>query len=243
MTQIKIILILFLTIISCNEKSNKIDFSETDISVIEIETTSEMETDNSTPKSYLALGDSYTIGQSVPEKDRFPVQLVNDLNTKNYNFNAPKIIAQTGWTTGELKNAILQENISEKYDLVTLLIGVNNQFRGNSIDVFRTEFIELLNLAITFSGNNPENIIVISIPDWGVSPYAAGEDKDKISKEIDIFNTIKKEETLKMNIKFVDITTISRQALNKNQYFASDGLHFSGEMHQLWVDEIINNFN
>jgi len=237
MTQIKIILILFLAIISCNEKSNKTDFFEA-----EIEPPIEMEPENNTPKNYLALGDSYTIGQSVPENDRFPVLLINDLNAKNYNFNAPRIIARTGWTTGELKNAILQENISEKYDLVTLLIGVNNQYRGNSIDVFRTEFIELLNMAISFAGNNTKNVIVVSIPDWAVSPYASSRDTSKISKEIDLFNAVKKEETLKMNIRFVDITPISRQALNKSEYFASDGLHFSGEMHQLWVDEIMTLF-
>ncbi|MEX1384496.1 SGNH/GDSL hydrolase family protein [Lutibacter sp.] len=237
MTKIKIMLMLILAITSCNEKSNKNDFFEA-----EQETPVEMEPENNTTKNYLALGDSYTIGQSVPENDRFPVLLVNDLNAKDYNFNAPKIIAQTGWTTGELKSAILQENISEKYDLVTLLIGVNNQYRGNSIDVFRTEFIELLNMAISFAGNNRGNVIVVSIPDWAVSPYAENRDRSKISKEIDLFNTVKKEETLKMNIKFVDITPVSRQALNKSQFFASDGLHFSGEMHQLWVDEIMTLF-
>lgn len=237
MTQIKIMLMLFLAIISCNEKSNKTDFFEA-----EIETPIEMEPENNTTKNYLALGDSYTIGQSVPENDRFPVLLVNDLNAKNYNFNPPRIIARTGWTTGELKNAILQENISEKYDLVTLLIGVNNQFRGNSIEVFRAEFIELLNMASSFAGNNSKNVIVVSIPDWAVSPYASSRDTSKISKEIDLFNAVKKEETLKMNIKFVDITSVSRQALNKPEYFASDGLHFSGAMHQLWVDEIMTLF-
>jgi len=237
MTQIKIMLMLFLAIISCNEKTNNIDLFEA-----EIEIPIEMEPEINTTKTYLALGDSYTIGQSVPENDRFPVLLVNDLNTKDYNFKAPRIIARTGWTTGELKNAILQENISEKYDLVTLLIGVNNQYRGNSIDVFRTEFIELLNMAISFAGNNTKNVIVVSIPDWAVSPYASSRDTSKISKEIDLFNAVKKEETLKMNIKFVDITPISRQAFNKPEYFASDGLHFSGAMHQLWVDEIMTLF-
>ncbi|GGK51161.1 SGNH/GDSL hydrolase family protein [Lutibacter litoralis] len=242
MTQIKIMLMLFLAVISCNEKSKKIELFETEVPLTEIEITSEMDPESNTTKNYLTLGDSYTIGQSVPENNRFPVQLVNDLNTKEYNYNAPRIIARTGWTTGELKNAILQENISKNYDLVTLLIGVNNQYRGNSIDVFRTEFIELLNLAISFAGNNTKNVIVVSIPDWAVSPFAAGRDLNKISKEIDLFNAVKKEETLKMNIKFVDITTVSRQALNKPEYFASDGLHFSGAMHQLWVNEIMKLF-
>lgn len=244
MTKNTLLLLLFITIISCNEKSNKSDFLEleTEIPIPEEDANADMETENNTNKNYLALGDSYTIGQSVPEKDRFPVLLVNDLNTKNYNFNTPRIIARTGWTTGELKSAILQENISKKYDLVTLLIGVNNQYRGNSIDVFRTEFIELLKMAISFAGNKTKNVIVVSIPDWAVSPFAAGRDRTKISEEIDLFNAVKKEETLKLNVKFIDITPVSRQALNKNQYFANDNLHFSGEMHQLWVDEIMTVF-
>lgn len=240
MTPLKIILILFFSITSCNEKSNKLDFIEIETEVeTPIETPVEMEPENNAPKNYLALGDSYTIGQSVPEKDRFPVLLVNDLNTKNYKFNTPKIIAQTGWTTGDLKDAISKENSTEKYDLVTLLIGVNNQYRGNSIDVFRTEFIELLNIAISYADNKIENVIVVSIPDWAVSPFAENRNRSKISEEIDLFNAVKKEETLKRNIKFIDITPISRQALNKPTYFANDGLHFSGAMHQLWVDEIM----
>lgn len=229
MNEVKILLIVFLLMISCNENTNKPDIIE-------------METEINTFKNYLALGDSYTIGESVQEKDRFPVQLVNELNAKNYNFNVPLIIAQTGWTTGELKDAILKENISEKYDLVTLLIGVNNQYRGKSVDEFRLEFAELLNMAISFAGNNAQNIIVVSIPDWAVSPFAKNRDRTKISEEIDLFNAVKKEETLKRNISFVDITAISRQALNKPEYFANDGLHFSGSMHKLWVDEIIKAF-
>lgn len=245
MNKFKVILIVFFAIFySCGEKNTKQDIFETDKDMDTINTDENDETvgEESTKKNYLALGDSYTIGQSIPESDRFPVQLVNDLNKKNYNFNPPKIIAKTGWTTGELKNAILQENISENYDLVTLLIGVNNQYRGNSIDVFRTEFIELLNMAITFAGNNSENVIVVSIPDWAVSPFAENRDRAKISEEINLFNAVKEEETLRKNIKFVNITTISRQALNKPNYFASDGLHFSGAMHQLWVDKIIKGF-
>jgi lysophospholipase L1-like esterase len=194
---------------------------------------------NETLNTYLALGDSYTIGESVLEKDRFPVILAAKLNEKNYNFAIPKIIAKTGWTTDELKSAILKENISEKFDLVTLLIGVNNQYRGKSAEEFRGEFAELLQIAVNFSGGNSKNVIVVSIPDWAVSPFAENRDRAKISAEIDAFNTIKKEETLKQNITFVNITEISRMGLNKPAYFADDGLHFSGLMHRLWVDEII----
>jgi lysophospholipase L1-like esterase len=189
--------------------------------------------------TYLALGDSYTIGESVTEKERFPVILVDTLNKLNNNYNLPKIVAKTGWTTDELKAAIVAENIQESFNLVTLLIGVNNQYRGRDVEEFRTEFLELLNMAVAFGDNNPKNVIVISIPDWGVSPFAANRDRIQISSEIDAFNAVKKEETLKKGVKFVDITPISRTALNNADMIASDGLHFSGKMHQLWVNEIL----
>jgi len=193
-------------------------------------------------KSYLALGDSYTIGESVPISDRFPVILVNDLNGKGYNFQEPKIIAKTGWTTDELKAAILKENLSENYDLVTLLIGVNNQYRGRDVENFRLEFADLLQMAIGFANDQPEKVVVVSIPDWGVSPFASGRDQEKIAEEIDLYNKVKKEETLKRNVTFVDITVISRSGLGIPDYFAKDGLHFSGKMHQLWVNEIMSQY-
>ena len=117
-------------------------------------------------KSYLALGDSYTIGESVPVSDRFPVILINDLNNEGYNFQEPKIVAKTGWTTDELKAAIVKENLSKHYDLVTLLIGVNNQYRGRDVENFRIEFADLLQMAVGFANNKPENVVVVSIPDW-----------------------------------------------------------------------------
>ena len=193
-------------------------------------------------KSYLALGDSYTIGESVPVSDRFPVILVNDLNDKGYNFQEPKIVAKTGWTTDELKAAILKENLSENYDLVTLLIGVNNQYRGRDVENFRLEFADLLQMAIGFANDQPEKVVVVSIPDWGVSPFASGRDQEKIAEEIDLYNKVKKEETLKRNVTFVDITVISRSGLGIPDYFAKDGLHFSGKMHQLWVNEIMSQY-
>ena len=193
-------------------------------------------------KSYLALGDSYTIGESVPVSDRFPVILVNDLNGKGYNFQEPKIVAKTGWTTDELKTAILKENLSENYDLVTLLIGVNNQYTGRDVENFRLEFADLLQMAIGFANDQPEKVVVVSIPDWGVSPFASGRDQEKIAEEIDLYNKVKKEETLKRNVTFVDITVISRSGLGIPDYFAKDGLHFSGKMHQLWVNEIMSQY-
>lgn len=190
-------------------------------------------------RSYLALGDSYTIGESVDEKERWPVQLVEQLETKNQFFKQPSILAKTGWTTGNLNEAIISENITETFDIVTLLIGVNNQFQGRSITEFQEQFRELLIKAISFANNKPENVIVVSIPDWGVSPFASSWDRAKISSEIDAFNAIKKEETHEQNAIFVDITPISRLALNNSEFIASDNLHFSGEMYGLWVEEII----
>jgi len=191
-------------------------------------------------KTYLALGDSYTIGESVLEKDRFPVILVNELKAKGFHYVQPKIIAKTGWTTDELEAAIAKEHITKKFDLVTLLIGVNNQYRGRSVEEFRVQFINLLETALGFANNKPQNVIVISIPDWSVSPFAKERDTAKIASEIDAFNAIKKEETLKRGVLFVDITPTSRKAKNNATYIAEDGLHFSGNMHQLWVQEIIH---
>ena len=195
MYQIQYFIITILLLFSCSNKNNNTEQYQ-------------MEIEPQITKIYLALGDTYTIGESVSENEHFPVILVDILNTKNFNFNLHKIVAKTGWTTGELKSAILKENIDNNYDLVTLLIGVNNQYRGYDIEEFRTEFSELLNMAITFAKNNSNNVLVISIPDWAVSPFAKNSDRDKISAEIDAFNTVKKEETLKRNVKFIDITPI-----------------------------------
>jgi len=129
--------------------------------------------------------------------------------------------------------------VQPRYDLVTLLIGVNNQYRGRDPEEYRLQFRELLDMALNLSGYEPKNVIVVSIPDWGVSPFAKNLDGNKIAADIDLFNSIKKEETLKKNVLFVNITPISRMAKDQAGYFAFDGLHFSGKMHQLWVEEIV----
>lgn len=193
--------------------------------------------------SYLALGDSYTIGTSVNREDSFPFILVEELESLNVYSKEPRVIAQTGWTTSSLLNAINQENITEEFELVTLLIGVNNQYSGQSISTFREEFEQLLNLALKFAGNNTDNVVVISIPDWSASPYATGRDKNKIRQEIDAFNNAKQIITASKNITFINITEITRQAEGNDYYFASDQLHFSGAMHKLWVDEILKYIN
>lgn len=188
---------------------------------------------------YLALGDSYTIGESVTIAERWPVLLTNDLNKLNYLVSQPKIIAKTGWTTAELMTALQEQEVTTDFDLVTLCIGVNNQYRGREIIEFRSQFAELLEMAIKYAKGNVENVIVVSIPDWSVVPFAEGRDLGKIAKEIDQFNAVIKEETQKRKASFVDITPISRNAKDNVEYVANDGLHFSGKMHQLWVNEII----
>lgn len=182
---------------------------------------------------YLALGDSYTIGESVPESDRFPVQLSRALHLGD-----PEIIAKTGWTTDELNAAIDAANPHGPYDLVTLLIGVNNQYRGRDAGQYRTEFTALLHRAIAFAGGKPAHVVVVSIPDWGVTPFAEGRDRAKIAREIDQFNAINREETLRAGARYADITPISREAATDKTLVAGDGLHPSGAMYGRWVPVI-----
>jgi len=150
---------------------------------------------------------------------------------------SPRIIAKTGWTTGELQAAIQSAAITSKYDIVTLLIGVNNQYRGNSIEVYRTEFKALLQTAIRFAGGNKTHVFVVSIPDWGVTPFGKGSGRDvkTISKAIDDFNAVNKEETVNAGVSYTDITPGSRNADTDVSLAAADGLHPSGKMYQEWV--------
>lgn len=187
--------------------------------------------------TYLALGDSYTIGEAVEQSESFPYQLVEILNAQNFQFENPKVIAKTGWTTDELHHAIQQEQVSETFDLVTLLIGVNNQYRGYAQEIYRKEFAELLELAIGFAGGGKNKVYVVSIPDWGVTEFAkqSGRDLQTISNEIDAFNTINRQEAEAKQVTYVDITPISRQAIKKQTLIAGDGLHPSGKMYGEWA--------
>jgi lysophospholipase L1-like esterase len=189
--------------------------------------------------SFLALGDSYTIGESVAESERWPVQLSKSLAKNGVEVASPQIIAQTGWTTDELKEKIVSENITKTYDLVSLLIGVNNQYRGRSVEQFQKEFIELLEIAIKFAGNKSEQVFVVSIPDWGITPFGGKGQNKTISEQIDLYNKVKKEETDKKGILFIDITPISRLAINDISLIAKDGLHPSEKMYRQWVEKIL----
>ena len=195
------------------------------------------------PKTYLALGDSYTIGESVHDSLRWPNQLVSALNRNGKEFEPATIIAKTGWTTDELAAAMDTTTLAAPYDYVSLLIGVNNQYRGRSIENFETEFIELLEDAVALGGDQGANIFVLSIPDWGVMPFAEGRNRSQIAEEIDQFNTVIQAVCRDRNIAYFDITAISREAATNPMLVAQDGLHPSGTMYARWVDGVLPFFN
>jgi len=188
---------------------------------------------------YLALGDSYTIGESVDSSGRWPVQLTDSLYRQNIIPVDLTVVAKTGWTTDELMAGIDQSSVSGIYHLVSLLIGVNNQYRGRDTAEYRMQYRQLLDMAIDFAGGDPTHVIVVSIPDYGVTPFAAGKDPVKIAREIDEFNAIKQEETTNSGARFIDITGISRLAASDQQLIAADGLHPSDKMYSEWVKLIL----
>jgi lysophospholipase L1-like esterase len=186
--------------------------------------------------TYLALGDSYTIGQSVLADQSYPNLLVSELTARKYLVSPPKIIAVTGWTTDELINAIADSGITDKkFDFVTLLIGVNDQYQQMSQDNYRIKFQQVLNTAIKFAGGNKNRVFVLSIPDWGVTPFGGGRD-NIIGPQIDQLNAINKQISDVAQVNYINVTAISRLAAKDPTLIASDGLHPSEKMYQLWVD-------
>jgi lysophospholipase L1-like esterase len=193
-----------------------------------------MPAENAMSIRYLALGDSYTIGESVPESERFPNQLGSLLASEGLPAEVT-IIAKTGWTTSELWEGIQKTGVQPPYDLVSLLIGVNNQYRGYDSNEYREEFRFLLDKSIEYAGGDVKRVFVFSIPDWGVTRFASGQDVSKIGAEIDLFNSINREETEKAGAHYVDITPISRKAVDDLSLIARDSLHPSGSMYAQWV--------
>ena len=184
---------------------------------------------------YLALGDSYTIGQSVPSKDRFPNQSVSLLLTDSIQLTL-EIIAQTGWTTRNLlSNLDSKPPVRSVYDMVTLLIGVNNQYQRLTQDQYRTEFDSLLNRSIAYAGFRKKRVFVLSIPDYSVTPFGSGNGSALIAGQIDSFNFINRQLTLNAGCNYLDITTSTRQALNDPGLVAGDGLHPSGREYYKWA--------
>ncbi len=199
------------------------------------------ETDNPSGMdySYLALGDSYTIGESVAESERWPVQLVARLNEDGYKVAPPKIIAKTGWTTGNLLNAMRSElNYTRKFDLVSILIGVNNQYQGKSIEDYEEELREIFKLALNHSKLREKGVFALSIPDYGVTPFGEAN-AETIGEEIDEFNAVFRQVATEFEVDFYNITPISREAARDEALIAEDGLHPSALMYRYWVDEII----
>ena len=197
-----------------------------------------METNAQKTSSYLALGDSYTIGESLPLEDNFPHQTVALLRKKGISITDPEIVAKTGWTTDELMDAISKRSLKSSYDYVSLLIGVNNQYRGRDIASYQKEFEQLLLQAIQFAGDKPQHVFVLSIPDWGATPFAEGRDRAKIASEIDHFNHANRKTAEKHKVHYIEITAGTREAKQDLNLVAEDKLHPSKKEYTRWAEKL-----
>ncbi|MBK8501405.1 MAG: SGNH/GDSL hydrolase family protein [Saprospiraceae bacterium] len=187
--------------------------------------------------NYLALGDSYTIGESVGEQERYPMQLAANLRDQHFNMGDPRIIAKTGWTTMNLAEAIDDANLDgQTFDLVSLLIGVNDQYQSKLFSDYEPHFRKLLDKAISLAGGQGENVFVISIPDYAHTPFGQKKDPTKISQELNAYNEVNERVAREYGITYFNITPISRNGLQKPELVAADGLHPSGTMYKEWVD-------
>ncbi|HEX4877742.1 MAG TPA: SGNH/GDSL hydrolase family protein [Chitinophagaceae bacterium] len=191
---------------------------------------------------YLALGDSYTIGEMVAFQDNFPNRLVALMKSAGNDFQPPRIIAQTGWTTDELEAGIVaagqEQPLRSSYDFVTLLIGVNNQYRGRTAENYQPEFEELLKKAIGFAGGKADHVAVLSIPDWGVTPFATDRDRAQIAGEIDAYNKVNRQVAQLYKVHYINITPWTREAATDLSLLAADGLHPSAKEYQRWAESL-----
>lgn len=190
------------------------------------------------PVRFLALGDSYTIGESVVEAQRWPEQLITELKKRGYTCHAPEIVAVTGWRTDDLAKALEKKDLSGDYTLVSLLIGVNNQYQGRSVDEYRVQFEALLKRAVAYAGDDKSRVFVMSIPDYGYTPFGR-ERQASISPAIDAFNAVNQNVTRQYGVTYIDITDISRRGLEDPELVAADGLHPSGKMYAQWVASVL----
>lgn len=188
--------------------------------------------------TYLALGDSYTIGEGVAGKESFPCQAVQLLHQAGYAFDTPTIVAKTGWTTDELQQGIAVASLRPPYDIVSLLIGVNNQYRGRSSTEYAGQFEALLQQAIAFTGGRPQHVFVLSIPDWGATPFAEGRDRAQITREIDRFNAVNKTLAGKYGLHYIDVTPGTREAATDLSLVTTDHLHPSGKEYSRWAAKL-----
>ena len=188
--------------------------------------------------SFIALGDSYTVGEGVNEDERWPNQFVDLANENGFDFDQPVIIAETGWKTYDLLDSINQTNFSSKYDYISLLIGVNNQFNSRPINEFEEDLNKLMN-EIRIKKDDG-SIIIISIPDWGYTPFAESVEMSDISEKIDLFNSSLIKFAATNDLKYVDVTEISRRAINEPDLITDDNLHPSKTMYSEWANKIFN---
>lgn len=225
--------IFFLCLISCAKKSNN-NFHP----VVIMEDSNHIA--DMMHRTYLALGDSYTIGSSVTEPERFPVQAIQLLRQQNINAVDPEIIAVNGWTTLNLLSSLYSYPPQKKtYTFVTLLIGVNNQYQGGSLEEYKSDFAKLLAMAISYAGDINSHVFVLSIPDYSVTPFASGSNTTKIATEIDAFNAANKSISIDAGVHYVDVTGISREAQNDPSLIAGDGLHPSGLQYKKWCELLV----
>jgi len=187
---------------------------------------------------YLALGDSYTIGELVSYEDNFPSQTCKMLQAAGHPLSLDKLIAVTGWTTDELNAAIAKEKPGFDYDWVSLLIGVNNQYRGRSLDEYSWQFYALLSQAILFAKGNVKRVVVLSIPDWGLTPFNKKRDKKDTSELIDAFNAENKKWSAHFGCHYIDITESTRVHAQDEDYLTSDGLHLSPKEYEIWANKL-----
>ncbi len=196
--------------------------------------------------TYLALGDSYTIGEMVLAENNFPNQAARMMRNDNPGFLLERIIAKTGWTTDELEAGIVASSndkpLLPSYDFVSLLIGVNNQYRGRSVESYRPEFEELLIKAVRYAGNRADRVVVLSIPDWGVTPFAEGRDREQIAREIDAYNEANRLIAERHHVHYINITPWTREAATDNSLLAADGLHPSAKEYKRWAEKIAGYF-
>lgn len=190
--------------------------------------------------TYLALGDSYTIGEGVLLTKNFPYQTVSLLRKEGYHFAGPEIIAKTGWTGDELESGINKHNLLAKYDYVSLLIGVNNQYRGRSIIEYKEQLERLLKKSIELANDKPENVFMISIPDYGYTPFGQALNAEKISIEIDAYNALNKALSIQYNVQYIEITKGSRMAKKNASLVTGDGLHPSAKEYARWAKKLVS---
>jgi lysophospholipase L1-like esterase len=189
--------------------------------------------------TYLALGDSYTIGEGVLLTKNFPYQTVSLLRKEGFDFAGPEIIAKTGWTADELELGITNHRLSTKYDYVSLLIGVNNQYRGRSIAEYKQQLERLLKKSIELANDKPGNVFVVSIPDYGCTPFGQALNPQKITREIDEYNNLNKALSIQFNVQYIEITESSRKAKTNASLVAADGLHPSAKEYAKWAKKLV----